>query len=309
MGSSFEDRLVDEVRDWTAEGVITEGQATDILARYEGHPGQPESSREPEEGWASVLLYATAAVLLGAACLAFIVVGFDPVDASLPLFGTGLAVLAVGISAHYLLPDHQLLSDAIIAASLAPVAAAAVAEPELVIAMASIAVPVALTIWLRERPFVPALAAVAFPVAVGASSFHLADQGAQGAFLWLAFQAIYLAILLAIDRGVRERDSLAAVTVAVAALAIALTAFGFETLDLDESVSVELLVGGVSAAVLAGGALIDHRGLVTGGAISLSVVAIVFAFDVGDVFGGMAMLVALAALFIWQAERLKQVVR
>ncbi len=303
MADRFRDRLAEEAPAWVEEDIVTEDQAQQLLDRYDVQ-AQPRED-EDSQGWASHLLYGTAGALLGAAALAFVLVGLDPAEPRWPLLVTGLALLSIGVLLELTLPSRSLLAQACLAASVIPMAASVIDASFELGMWTTMAAAAGLIVWQRGSRFVPTFAVVAYAVASGAGTFELVADEAQAAWIWSGLVAAMGIGVVLVDRLMREEDGVAHMALAVAALAISLLPVFFESMDIDDSVNVELALGGVMALVLTAGIGLKHRGVVVGSAVVLTIDAIVFAFDVGGAFLGTGVLLALAAVMIWQAEMLK----
>lgn len=303
MGDRFSDRLAEEVPGWIQEGIVTDEQAQRLLDRYHADASHPVD--DEEEGWASHLLYGTAGALLGAAALAFILVGLDPAEARWPLLLSGGALLGVGVALDLVLPVRRLLAQASMAASLIPMAASVMDQGFELGMWATMAVAAGLIVWQHRSRFVPAFSVVAYAVASGAGTFELVSDGAQAAWLWFAMIAALGVGTVLVDRLLRDEDGVTPVALAVGALAISLLPVFLQGVDIQDSENVELALGGVMALVMTAGLGLKHRGVVVGAAVVLTIDAVVFAFDVGGAFLGTGVLLALAAVMVWQAEMLK----
>jgi uncharacterized membrane protein YidH (DUF202 family) len=304
MGSGLADRLKDEVPDWVAEGIIDEGQAQRILERYETGSIGEEASR------ARTLLYATAAVLLGAAGIALVFVGLDPDPVQPWLAATAVGFVAAGVGLHALRPERDLLVDALLAAALAPLAVATF-EPTVANAttvaygVPTLALAVAYLGWRREQPFLPTLAVVGFTAASGGTMFNAVDAEATAALAWLVTQLGLLGLVLGLDRFTLDGEETTPVALATVAVAGSLIPFLVETVGAEQAETVQLVIGAVMVVALGAGLWLEHRGLLAGAAVALGIDAIAFSFTVGGVWLGTGVLVALAAALIWQAERLQ----
>ncbi len=307
MDDAFLERLSTEVRSWVADGLITRSQAQRILERYE--IDKPVDGHV-DTSWVGSVLYATAAVLLGSAAIALVLVGLDPVNPETWLFGIGLLVAAAGGVVHALVDERPLLGDALLAAGLAPLAAAVIIEPEaptaLAYAGASSALGLIYLVTRHKASFLPTLTVVGVSVVMAAAAFtgtwFPTEAGALG---WMVGQLALLGLVFALDRFRRAHPHAAPTVVAVGAWAVSLFPFFFETVGLEQLESVQLWVGGLMVVVMAAGVFVADRGLAAGSGASLSVIAIFFAFTVGGWLLGSGLLVALAAGIIWQAERLQ----
>lgn len=287
-----------------ADGLITRSQAQRILEQYDVDA--------PVDGyvdtdWTRSILYAVAAVLLGAAAIAFILVGIEPEQGETWLFGVGLALAAAGTGAHVLFDDRPLLADALLAAALAPVAAAVVWTNEsstaLLLGGAGVGLGLVYLATRHKASFLPSLTVIGVSVTMAAAAFTgtwIPDETAS--FLWALGQGGLGLIVLLLDRYRRAHPHAPPTGLAVAGLAVSLFPFFSETVGLERFESVQLAAGGIMVAILAAGVYLADRGLVGGAGVSLGVIAIMFAFTVGGIWLGAGLLVALAALIIWQAE-------
>lgn len=303
MPDSFAEKLADEVPAWVDEGLIEPEQAEAILQRYEY--GGPET----DSGLGS-LLYAAASVLLGASIIALVLVGIDPADPEPALAVLGLALSASGATLGLVHPQRGLLADTLMAAGLAPLAAAVAQAPtsaglETPFVVAGLAAPLGLIAWRRNRPFVAALSVLGFTVASGFAFFEIWDAESTRATAWLTVQAILLAGLVAMDRWWTRTSSATSVSLAVAATAVSLVYFLAEGVEISGDETIELALGGVMLALIVAGLALKDRGLVLGGSIVLGIDAFVFAFTVGGPWLGAGLLAATALALIWQAEALK----
>lgn len=303
----FAETLHQEVETWVDDDIVTREQADALRARYA--PLLTQEPRGDEDGWATGVLHGAAAVLLGAAAIAFVLVGLDPPRATWHLAVAGLALSGTGLVLLLTHPQRERLADAVLASGMAPLAAATFPDPlPIVVALAALGLPAALLTVRRTHAFVPALSVVAYSVAAGGASFNLLDGNASFT-TWLALQSLLAAGTVALDRLLDERDHVAPAAIATAALAISFIPYANEALNLASSEQVEVALGALMLGVGAIAYGIRHRGLLLGAAIALSVDAIVFAFDFGRVWGGTLTLLALAALLLWQGERVREVLR
>lgn len=302
----FANRLPREITTWVDEGLITEGQAQEILERYDTSTHAPRKG----EGWASSLLYGTASVLLGAAAIAFVLVGLEPSPAAPWLFGLGLGLAAFGGLAHIVFEDRALLGDALLAAALFPLAGAVIDTGEVAQAWWFAAATVALgTVYLGVRyrgPFLSVLAVIGISVALGAAaftgSFFTPEEDALTA--WMLAQVLLLGAVIGVDRFRRVDPQAGPTAWALAALWVSLILFFWDIVGL-ETEGMLLAVGAILTALLVGGSYASDRGLMLGAGACLGIVAVWFAFAVGGIVLGTGLLIALAAMLIWQAEHLR----
>lgn len=309
MPDRFGSELEEEVAAWIDEDLISKEQGDAILDRYATTDDEGDQGAD----WTTALLYGTAAVLVGAAALALIYVGFDLDQKKFPLLALGLALAGAGIGLALRDPDRDLLADVLMGASLAPLALAPWEADEtggaFLFALVGLGVPLAYLVWRRERPFLPTLSVLAISVASAGTAWNIFEPhatDAQVAFFWMGLQAALVIGLVAVDRRLREEDATTPVALATMVLAGSLIAFFAATLNIEDSVIIELALGGTMTGVLFAAVPLRHRGLVIGASVALGVDAIVFAFDVGGVFFGTILLIGLAILLIVQAEAVKR---
>lgn len=301
MSDSFRDRLQEEVPEWIDEGIVDASQAQRILERYEA--GAPSTA---EVDTTSSVLYATAAILLGAAAIALVLVGIDPADPEGYFFGLGVGLALAGLGLHAMAPERDLVVDALLAASMVPLAASTFDGGLVLYPIAAVGLPVAFVAWRTDQPFLPTLSVIGFTAAAAGAAFSEGDfapqTDAQKTTVWLTGQSLFLAGLTVYDRW---RDAALSSPVALAVLGAAGSMIPFldEVFDLS-SVTTELVIGAALLVVLGIAVVLRHRGLSIGVSVGLGVDAIVFAFDVDEIFGTVV-LVVLGSLVIWQAETLR----
>lgn len=308
MGESFRERLSRAVPAWVDEGIIEEEQGQAILERHEA--GGPD--RSTDRDWASSLLYATAGILLGAAALALVLVGIDPEEPLGWLLAAGGLLAGTGLVLDRVLPGRRLLGEAVLGASLVPLAVASgdgSGDWLLLSAAAGLGVPAAYLVWKREQAFLPTLSVVGFAVAAFISSWSIANEAGWSDGTASVLAATLVLVLLAgvvlVDRVLRAEDAVVPAALATTALAIGLVPFLLEGMELQESETVELALGGLMLIVFFLGLALKHRGMVIGASTAVALDAIVFAFDVGGVWLGVGTLLGLAAVLVWQAEALR----
>jgi hypothetical protein len=307
--SSFRDRLLDEVPEWVEEGIVDEQQAQRILDRYPAEatsdtPTHASSTARDDEHGMRTFLYATAGVLIGAAAVAFVLVGLDrsPGAAERELLGSGLGLASLGLALHVFDARRDLFVDALLAASLVPLSTA-LGEGELaIVPVFAVGLPIAYLAWRWAHPFLPTLSVLGVSVAAALAIFLHADGLEAETTAWLLAQAALLVGLVGYDRW-RSAGWTAPVALGVYGLSLAFVVYLVEEASLG-STGVELWVGGLLAAVLVAGLALRHDGLAIGASVGLGIDAIVFAFDVDELFGTFVLLL-MAGLAIWQAEALK----
>jgi hypothetical protein len=310
MGDDFADRLAREVPDWVEDGLVSDEQAHRILARYEGGDADRGLVQTLATGGFEATLYGIAAVLAGAAAIAFVLVGLDPPNAAPALAGIAVGAAGAGAALALLLDEAGPVADVMMAGAMAPAAAASF-DPEpagFIVSVPGLVLPLALLAWRWERSWVRHIAVVAFPVALGGSAHsHLATDEAA-ATVFLVVQALLLAGLVGRDRLLEGVDHPTTAALGVGGVAVATVTFLFEVADLGGSEEIELVLGAAMLLLIFAGILMAYRGLVVGAGVVLAGDAVVFAFDVGGTFGGTLLLLALAVLLVWQAETLRQAV-
>lgn len=297
----FARELATESERWVAEGLVTPEQAEALRAR---HPATPEETRG--DSAASQILYGTAGILLGAAAIALVVVGLDT-QTGFPLALLGLALLGGGVALRFALPERGLLGDALLVAGLVPLVTSAFPDENEMLGWLSPLAAIALLAWRRDGGFVAPLSVIAFTVGIAAAAFQTFDDA--GALLWLGAQ-----ILLALGIGLAGRAGLVTANTLASALATiaivpAILGYAFTADRAGSSEALELTIGAAMLGAMAIGLALKDRGMLLGAATALGVDAIVFAFDFGGVFTGTIVLVALAALLVFQAEALKRFFR
>lgn len=301
MAERFEERLPREVRGWVSDGIIDEDQGETILARH------PPS--ETDRSWARDALHGAAAVLLGAAGIALVMVGFDPDEPALPLTLVGLALSGLGLVLFAMVPrDRRPVAEAVLTAGLAPLAVAVFAPGPDATGWVALGVALALLLWRYRSHFVAVLSFIALTVATGGLAFELFETEEAASWAWAGAQFVWLGIVVGLDTVWTRQPRVSTGVLAVAGLAVSGIVFFSEGLGLDSSETIELLVGVVFLALVGLALAIGHAGVLVGAVIGLSIDAIVFAFDVGGVLLGVGLLVALAGVLVWQADRLREAV-
>ncbi len=299
----FAETLHSEADAWVADDIVNEEQADALRARYA--PLLTGERRDDEAGWSTGVLHGAAAVLLGAAAIAFVLIGLDPPQSTWHLAVAGAALSGTGLLLLLTQPQRERLADAVLASGMAPLAAATFPDPLHVgVALLALGLPAALLALRRSHGFVPALSVVAFTVAAGGSSLTLLDGNASF-IMWFGLQVALVAATVVLDRVLDAEDRTLPAALATAGLAVSFVPYAHEALALGGSEEVEIALGALMLVVGGIAYAIRHRGLLVGAAIALSVDAIVFAFDFGQVWGGTLTLLALAALLLWQGERVR----
>ena len=304
-------------RQWNREGMVSETNLRKIEARYAS-----AASAAPGESFGTSVLYGLGGILLGSAVFAFLFLLDDnglieDTEAVAPwLFlgwGALLAAAAFGIDLGLRRPS---LGDAFHVAALVAIAAAAFPRAEeLPLGLVGMAYALAVVAYRRAHFMVPFLALVAFNVALVPFLFEFFEEpsGEEVALtLWFIAAGLQLGGLVLISR--LAQWPWPTLSLASATLLFAGTFLGFYFDVVDSEVQgfegdVEIYLAALMGAVLAAGLALREKGMVLASAFVIAVDAIVFAFDVGEVVGGLLSLLAVAGLLIWQAGSLRRYLR
>jgi hypothetical protein len=310
---------LDLARRWTQEGLMPPASLRAIEARH-----TPEAASDPNaESFGSGVLYALGGILLGCVAFALWVLledngvldgGYesDSTAAAFLFLGWGLVCSAAAFAID-LLARKPRLGDAFHIASLVAMTASGVPQADdlplgyLALAFAAV------VLWYRRGRFlVPFLGLVALNVSLAVLLFGQVgrDGGEDVAFvLWFLYAIVQLPLLVVAARRTTwpwPSTSLAASTLLVAGTFLGAYFDVFDEalpqFDGDVEVYVALLMGGALAAGLA----LRQKAMVLSSALALAIDAIVFAFDVGELIGGLLALLAVAGLLIWQAGTLRR---
>lgn len=307
-------------RQWGHEGLMP---AASVAVLEQRHAAEARDDPEAETFGAGVL-YGLGGVLLGAAVFAFLVLLQDngrltygqTEDAAPWLFLGWGALCAAGAFALDVLARKPRLGDALHVAALVAVTASGFPKAE-TLPLGFLAVLFAAgVLWYRRSRFlVPFLALVALNVAVASILFgrvaRVADEEAALG-LWLAYACAQLPLLVFASR--RGTWPWPTFSLAAATLLLAGTFVGWYMDAVDPSWTgfdgdVEVFLAVLMAACLAAGLVLREKGVVLAAALAVAIDAIVFAFDVGEVVGGLLALLAVAGLLIWQAGNLRRYLR
>ena len=289
-----------EAKQWVDDGTITEDAAERIVQRYGDAVAEAEGPSTMTE-----VLYATAGVLIGAAVIAFLVVGLEVDEVAAPFAISGAALLAVGVALQMWGRGPELIPDALMVAGLVPLTVAGFPEDDAILyAVAAVLTATTLAWWRRSRSFVLILSVIAYQAAAAAVDIHVGDSEGP---VWLAI-ALAGAVFLVVLERVEARPRVLAAALSVAGLVVPLILVLDESFTLN-SEGIEVVLGLAMAAILAAATLTRQRGQAIGAALVLGIDAIVFAFDVGGAFAGTAALLIVAVLLIAQAETLKRLFR
>jgi hypothetical protein len=171
-------------------------------------------------------------------------------------------------------------------------------------------------LWYRRARFlVPFLALVALNVAVATVLFgrvaRNVDQDTAFA-LWFWYAVAQLPILVVASRKTRWPWPTFSLSAATLLLAGTFLGYYFDVLDEvlpDFDGAAEAYVAVLMGAVLGVGLALREKGMVLASALAIAIDAVVFAFDVGNLVGGLIALLVVAGLLIWQAGALRRYLR
>lgn len=312
---------VELARRWTQEGLMPPASLRAIEAR---HGAEAAAAADPQaESFGSGVLYALGGILLGCAAFALYVLvaegGIAGVEdaavASLLFLGWGLACSAAGVAIDQL-ARRPRLGDAFYVAALVAVTASGFPKAEdWPLGFVAMAFAAAVLWYRRARFLVPFLALVALNVAIASVLFGRVARSAdeEAAFtLWFFYAVAQLPLLLAASQ--RTRWPWPGVSLAAATLLVAGTFLGYYFDVLSEALptfdgAAEAYVALLMGTALAVGLWLREKGMVLAAALAIAIDAIVFAFDVGELAGGLVALLVVAGLLIWQAGALRRYLR
>jgi len=303
------ERLVQKAREWAAKGLIPEASVPRIEDEY-----REALDQEPEASVAAQALYGVGGALLGAAAIALVVL-LEPGEdvAGWALFGLALALGAFGVGLA-LLTRQQDLADALFTGALVAAVFAGLLVLDLfggapdgqaittLTALGSLAL-----VWARgDRGLVPGVATAAFFVASGMALSLLLDQEDAWSTAWLLVGLVYTASVAVLGRRLGRRWRAPVLGLCTFGVGAAVLVFTGTVLDPRLKGAYELVLGAVQLALLGAGLALREKGLVVGAALIVAIDAIVFAFDVGGLALGLSVLLATAALVLWQARGLRR---
>lgn len=310
---------LDLARQWAREGLMPAASLAQIEAR---HARDADDDPDRESFGASVL-YGLGGILLGAAIFAVLILLEDRgvvdngrMDDVAPWLFLGWGALcAAGAFALDLVARKPRLGDALHVAALLAVTAAAFPKGEdLPLHFVSLAFALGVLAYRRSRFLVPFLALVAFNVAFAGLlwSRYLTSDEELVFTVWFLYAVAHLAVLVAATRV--PKWPWPTLGLAGATLLVAGTFLGFffdtasERID-NWSGDVEAYLAILMGFALAAGLWLREKGMVLAAALVIAIDAVVFAFDVGDIAGGLVAILAVAGLLIWQAGALRRYLR
>ncbi|MEK6975040.1 MAG: hypothetical protein AABY18_01695 [Candidatus Thermoplasmatota archaeon] len=309
---------VELARQWASEKLMPPASLAVLESRYAA-----DARDDPDrESFGSGVLYGLGGILLGAAAFALLVLLDDngiiaDVTQTAPwlLLAWGLAC-AGGAFALDLVARKPRLGDALHIAALVAITASGFPRPdELPLGFLAMAYAGAILWYRRSRFLVPFLALVAVNVALASILFgrvaRVADE--EIAFtIWFAYAVVQMPALVAAARLAKWPWPTFSLAAATLLLAGSFLGWYFDAVDelvqgFDGDVEVYLAV--LMGATLAGGLVLREKGLVLASALVIAIDSVVFAFDVGEIIGGLIAILAVAGLLIWQAGALRRYLR
>ncbi len=314
------DRLALELaRQWAGEGLMPPASLATLEARH-AKGDQPD---DPDrESFGASVLYGLGGVLLGSAVFALLVLLQDNgavspqrMDDVAPWLFLAWGLLCAGGA---VLLDRVArkprLGDALHVAALVAVVASGFPQADrLPLGFVAVAFALAVAAYRRDRFMVPFLAVVAANVAVASILFgRVGRNGSEDLaftlwFLYAALQVVALAVASKRTAWPWPTFTLAAATLLLAGTFVGWWSDNVEWRPFDGAIEVALAL--LMGAALAAGLWLREKGMVLAAALAIAIDSIVFAFDVGEIVGGLVALLAVAGLLIWQAGALRRYLR
>lgn len=305
-------------RRWAREGLLPPASLQTIEQRHAA-----DVVEDPDrESFGASVLYALGGILLGCAVFAFMVLlqdnakwSYERVENVSPwLFLAWGIVCSAAAFTLDLVVKKPRLGDALHVASLVAVTASGFPRAdELYLGFVAVAFAAGIAFHRRVRFMVPFLAIVALNAAVASILFGRIGRsgGEDVAFtIWFAYALVQVAFLTAASRLTRwpwPTFTLAAATLLLAGSFVGFWSDMVEWRPFDGHLEVMLAL--LMGATLAAGLVLREKGLVLASALVVAIDAVVFAFDVGEVIGGLVAILAVAGLLIWQAGALRRYLR
>lgn len=308
---------LDLARQWNREGLLPASSLPQIESRY-AEDARDDPARET---FGSSVLYALGGVLLGAAVFAFLILleqnGFvsDSERVAPWLFAAwGLVCLGAAIGVDLGLHKSALSESFYVASLVAMTAAGFPRGHELPVIFVSLAFALGVLAYRRLRFMLPTLALIAFNVAFAGLVWIRIERTSDEAAVttWFLFALAQLATLTFVAQRTKwpwPSFGLASATLLLAGTFVAFYLdVGHDILspfDGDIEVFLALLMG----LVMAAGFVLREKGAVLSSALVIAIDSIVFAFDVGELVGGLIAILAVSGLLIWQAGSLRRYLR
>ena len=313
-------QALDLARQWAREGLLPPASLEVIEQRHAG-----DLVDDPDrESFGSSVLYALGGILLGCAVFAFLVLLQDNADLSYErvedlspwlFLGWGLLCSAAAFLLDLVVKKPRL-GDALHVAALVAVTASGFPHADdLPLGFLAVLYAGAIVWYRRGRFLVPFLALVALNVAIVSILFgrvaRVADE--EAAFgIWFAFALVQVPFLAFASK--KTAWPWPTFSLASATLLLAGTFVGWYFDVADDLVGgfrgdTEVYLAVLMGIALAAGLVLREKGLVLASALVIAIDAVVFAFDVGEVIGGLVAILAVAGLLIWQAGNLRRYLR
>lgn len=306
-------------RQWTREGLMPAAS----LAALEARHAKGDLPDDPDrETFGASVLYALGGVLLGAAVFALLMLLTEngvltpqsSEDVAPWLF---LAWGALCFGAALLLDRlarKPRLGDALHVAALVAVTASGVPNADdLPLGFLAAAFALAVAGYRRDRFMVPFLAIVALNVSVAVILFSRFGRFGEERvaftlwFLYAILQVVGLAVASKRTTWPWPTFTLAAATGLLAGTFVGWWSDNVDWRPFDGTIEVVLAL--LMGATLAAGLWLREKGMVLAAALAVAIDSIVFAFDVGELVGGLVAILAVAGLLIWQAGSLRRYLR
>ena len=316
MDARDERLALDLARQWTREGLMPPASLAALEARH------AKASDPDRESFGASVLYALGGILLGSAVFALLmlltengVVSYARSEDVAPwMFLAWGAVCFLGAFALDRVARKPRLGDALHVAALVAVTAAGVPDADdLPLGFLACAFALAVAWYRRDRFMVPFLAVVALNVSVAVILFSRFGQfGVEHVaftlwFLYSLLQLLGLAVAAKRTAWPWPSFTLAAATGLVAGTFVGFWADNVDWRPVDGTIEVVLAL--LMGAILAAGLWLREKGMVLAAALAIAIDSIVFAFDVGELVGGLVAILAVAGLLIWQAGSLRRYLR
>lgn len=319
MDARDERLAIELARRWAREGLMPPSSLAALEARHAKGAAPEDPDRE---SFGASVLYALGGILLGAAVFAFLmlltengVVSYERSEDVAPWLFLAWGLLCF---AGALLVDRVArkprLGDALHVAALVAVTACGVPNADdLPLGFLAFAFALGVAWDRRDRFMVPFLAVVAANVSVAVILFSRFGRfGVEHVAFTLWFLYALLQVLGLAVASRQAKWPWPTFTLAAATLLVAGTFVGFWSDNVDWRPfdgTIEAVLALLMGALLGAGLWLREKGMVLAAALAIAIDSIVFAFDVGELVGGLVAILAVAGLLIWQAGALRRYLR
>lgn len=310
---------LDLARQWHSEGLMP---ATSLKTLEQRHPaGAGDEDTDTGESFGASVLYGLGGVLLGAAVFALLVLLQDngaitDIDLVAPWLFLAWGIVCCGAAfAIDIVAKRPNLADSFHVAALVAVTASGFPRAdELPLGFLAVAFAMGILWYRRTRFMVPFLALTALNVAIASIVFGRLERSSdEVAFtVWFTYAVIQLVWLVIIGRMAKwpwPTTSLAAATLLLAGTFLGLWFDVISERFVGFQGDIEVFLAILMGAVMVAGLVFKEKGMVLAAALVLAIDSVVFAFDVGQLLGGLVAILAVAALLIWQAGNLRRYFR